>query len=721
MRQFNNIPKTGTFGGAVDQINANFYLAYVAIGDVEYETRKNKGLFASADALNAAIPHPTIGDWALVSTGGFPAELYVCNMDDVWTDSQETYDGDNVDFNDYITKAEYNTYKAQIDEELEALDDYDKRLDDLEGMWKYINLADPTKFTSGKYVRYEDGGISNNELYKVTDYIPVTGGLDYYFSFKHQMAWYDEDKNYISGSNSDNKVKIQTAPVNAYFVRANALVTDNEYIVAQSSTPVDYIPYSAVLYTPNGQSITEREIANKAVSENKLNVPTIFTPLGNDAGKATSASLASGSSLTISSYPYFVKKGMCLSLFANVGTFSAIEIGKGYNQFRGRWLKIDGTNIVMQNYTDTVVSGNNIPHGLTIDTFIEVSMCCGDNGKMHVTLQTKGGKFTTEIDWGYEANYAAFVRNDESVLTNVVFNATNLDFRKSVWAFGDSYFGVTNDRVIGQVKNLGFFNFLVDGLAGLGSASAYDDFLRALNFGTPKYLLWCLGMNDTDANHETYFNLVKTKCQKLGITLIGCTIPTVPERSKETISTYVRNNVSRYIDAYTAVGANSSGVWYTGYLSNDNLHPTEAGAKAIAMRWLMDFSELMQYGKYDTELQIEEALNSYNPPSDIVYIDYWQASAPATFTAGLLWYDTTNNLLKKSVSNSSGSTISIIWVTVTPSRNVSYVDLAHKKTYIYNNNVMLAVGGEQEILVTQAQYDALTPEPDTKYVIYETI
>ena len=79
-------------------------------------------------------------------------------------------------------------------------------------------------------------------------------------------------------------------------------------------------------------------------------------------------------------------------------------------------------------------------------------------------------------------------------------------------------------------------------------------------------------------------------------------------------------------------------------------------------------------------------------------------------------------MLKKSVSNSSGSTISITWVTVTPSTNVVYVDLNGKTSYIYNNNTMIPIGGgEQEILVTQAEYDALTPEPDKKYVIYETI
>ena len=106
MQQFNNIPKTGTFGGAVDMINTNFALAYVAIGDVEYATRKNKGLFPSSTALSDAIPSPQKGVWALVGDG-FPAELYVCNTDGTWSDSGETYDGDNLDLNDYVTKEEF--------------------------------------------------------------------------------------------------------------------------------------------------------------------------------------------------------------------------------------------------------------------------------------------------------------------------------------------------------------------------------------------------------------------------------------------------------------------------------------------------------------------------------------------------------------------------------------------------------------------------------------
>jgi alpha-L-fucosidase len=105
MQQFNIVPKNGTFGSAVDKINANFTLAWVAIGNVEYSTSRNKGLFASVNALTSTIPNPQKGDWAMVGSG-FPAEIYVCNTNGTWTDSGQTYEGDNVNLNDYMTAEE---------------------------------------------------------------------------------------------------------------------------------------------------------------------------------------------------------------------------------------------------------------------------------------------------------------------------------------------------------------------------------------------------------------------------------------------------------------------------------------------------------------------------------------------------------------------------------------------------------------------------------------
>ena len=103
-------------------------------------------------------------------------------------------------------------------------------------------------------------------------------------------------------------------------------------------------------------------------------------------------------------------------------------------------------------------------------------------------------------------------------------------------------------------------------------------------------------MNDTDANYEYYFGQVRGLCEQKGITMVAAKIPSVPGRSKETINAYIDASGIRFIDFYKAVGANSSGQWYTGFLSEDNLHPSSLGAQALAVRVLVDFPELMQYG-----------------------------------------------------------------------------------------------------------------------------
>lgn len=121
--ELNNIPRKGRFGEVVDKINANFDIIRVKMGEVEYLTRKNKGLFANAAALNAAIPSPLAGDWALVGDS-FPVAIYVCETNGTWVDSEETYDGDSVDLNNYLSLddfAEYQQALGDVQDELENL------------------------------------------------------------------------------------------------------------------------------------------------------------------------------------------------------------------------------------------------------------------------------------------------------------------------------------------------------------------------------------------------------------------------------------------------------------------------------------------------------------------------------------------------------------------------------------------------------------------------
>jgi lysophospholipase L1-like esterase len=182
-------------------------------------------------------------------------------------------------------------------------------------------------------------------------------------------------------------------------------------------------------------------------------------------------------------------------------------------------------------------------------------------------------------------------------MTDVELCVSNGDTKCPVWCIGDSYFGISVERVLGQLRALGFWGgILFDGIAGLNSEYAYPELLKLLAFGRPKTLVWYIGMNDSNADYLQYMTQVKEYCDENNITLILNKVPTVPTVDNETKDGYVVASGCRYINSYLAVGANSSGEWYAGFLSSDNVHPTSTGAKALAMRMLIDVPELAEYG-----------------------------------------------------------------------------------------------------------------------------
>lgn len=58
---------------------------------------------------------------------------------------------------------------------------------------------------------------------------------------------------------------------------------------------------------------------------------------------------------------------------------------------------------------------------------------------------------------------------------------------------------------------------------------------------------------------------------------------------------FVKTSEYRYIDFAKAVGANDyPSNWDNGMISDDNTHPLEEGAKALAIRALTNIPELLQ-------------------------------------------------------------------------------------------------------------------------------
>jgi lysophospholipase L1-like esterase len=146
----------------------------------------------------------------------------------------------------------------------------------------------------------------------------------------------------------------------------------------------------------------------------------------------------------------------------------------------------------------------------------------------------------------------------------------------------------------------GHTNLIVNAYGGQNSLSAYEDLTNLFTIGTPKKILWCLGMNDADsstavnANWLNIYNSVKSLCESNNIELILATIPTVPTRINKYKNEIVRNSGYRYIDFDKAVGANeATGVWFGDMLYSDGVHPSETGALALYHQAIADMPELL--------------------------------------------------------------------------------------------------------------------------------
>ena len=290
------------------------------------------------------------------------------------------------------------------------------------------------------------------------------------------------------------------------------------------------------------------------------------------------------------SFPYDLKKNICFALKADFTTFATITIGKGYNAYSGYWFVIDSANISLYYNQGSTTLSESVAHGLTFSDFVKIVISNIGDDYCRFFIQTRSGQFAYNFVWTYAANGQAFFTT-AGTLTNVDFIASCSDLKNDVWLFGDSYVGMANPaRWPKQLRTMGYSNFLCDGLAGQNSSGAYSDLQRCLELGVkPKILVWTLGMNDTDSSWNTTYQQVQTLCESNDITLILATIPTVPIRNNENKNTTIRNSGYDYIDFAKAVGANSSGVWYSGYLSSDEVHPTELGAKALATQFIFDF------------------------------------------------------------------------------------------------------------------------------------
>lgn len=467
---------------------------------------------------------------------------------------------------------------------------------------KSPNLFNKETATDGYYINQNTGYPSTSNTLCYSDYIPVIPETNYYtYPTTSQKAFYDAGKNYISGASAGSSI---TTPANAKFMRVSVTMSNKDIeIINQGTTTIPYVPYYDKVRNFNIISGIDEQ------SFNDLNtVKTITSRLWNGYVSTTENSLSNGSTITLTDYPKALKKGDKISFSANITSWGdGITIGKGTTDYSAAYAVIDSTNIVLKSYASgTETTHGTVAHGLNFETYIKVIIDI-EATKWKFIVQTLTDTFTTEINCSY-SNGSPRITSNGATLTDITLSCTNENFAKPIWMFGDSYFGIASQiRELYWLNEWGYLNTLVQGYAGQGSSSAYADLQRCIAISKPKYIVWCLGMNDNGAVSiwQSYIANIKEICNTYGITLILATVPTPLNTTsylhKDEISNWIRTSSEcRYIDVAKAVGSNAQGQWYGygetyDYQSTDNVHPSVYGAKAIATQFLIDFPEIMQY------------------------------------------------------------------------------------------------------------------------------
>lgn len=298
----------------------------------------------------------------------------------------------------------------------------------------------------------------------------------------------------------------------------------------------------------------------------------------------------------------FAKKNKQLVFFATIETMGTLKLYHGENLYNSGWIEIDDTNLKVYTYDSTSHERKNVAHGLTIKDYIGVITKTGNNNDLEVKIITNGGTYSASSIYWSASNGMIKAVSDGCSFKNVRMSWNTDDFKKKIWMYGDSYFDFQNKaRWPYHMVNWGFDNCGAFGFPGAKSSDVYPEWQRTLNHGTPKYAVWCLGMNDADsstsinASWQTYANKFIEDCLEKGIEPILATIPNTPNRQHTYKNEFIKNSGYRYIDFAEAVNATEyPATWYEGMISDDNTHPYELGAICLAMRAISDVPELIQ-------------------------------------------------------------------------------------------------------------------------------
>ena len=371
------------------------------------------------------------------------------------------------------------------------------------------------------------------------------------------------------------------------------------YFSTALSTPGvagDYYAKNIYIHKDNGNSFLPKGLT-KSIVQNGVKDFICGTSYKAELGclSAEAPKLNANSTLSINA-TCNVKTNKSLVFTATFDTFTGLRLGHGKTTYSGTYLEVSNTDIKVYQYTSAANLSGTYTHNLNISKFVDVVINVGV-GVADITLITADGSFTANnVEWS-GSNGAIFAESINTEFSDCELKWRPFGVRERIWIFGDSYLSFTDSRWAGQMHKLGYTKWLASGYPGGKSADELESFKTLLALGTPEIVVWCMGMNNGDSGsiNESWLECVHEMlalCKDKGITPVLATIPNCPIVDNSYKNTWVVNSGERYVNFNKAVGVNGT-TWYDGTLSNDNVHPTELGAKILAGRVCIDVPEIM--------------------------------------------------------------------------------------------------------------------------------
>lgn len=523
------------------------------------------------------------------------------------------------------------TYESPADSVRKQITNVDSKIssfrNDVAVLVKSKNLLNTNDvgFLTGKYINSTTGIITDNESYITSGFIPVSNYEKIVRTVKspvsgnrlataiRSIACYNDLFTLMPSVGSTVDVVDFIKPQGVAYIRISYLnrvdMVDN--MIHGTTLDDNSLPLFENYFTPYYKTLIDTDTTlskesvpadSKAVGEalSKLNEKN--TLYKNPSIVKRKNELSGNVPIDIPEFPEMLKAGQRISYSANVLSFSTIDTIKvGFisptNSSYQSWLEITATHVKwMLSGTNAIL---NEAHGLTISDFVNLSLNINpENAKLEIVLTTSTGTFSfKQIIDSTRFNAIGVLKANATMATkNVVLSGTCTQFKYDTWMIGDSYFGSGDTRIGGRLLEWNYAGgVLISGVGGLNSQRGYEELNKLLTFGTPKTIVWYLGMNDNETTVNTYFPLVEQLCDENGIELVFNRIPLVPTRliHNKAVNTYVLASGRRYIDSYSAVGADDNGNWYAGHLNSDGVHPDPLGAASLTSRMLVEVPEIL--------------------------------------------------------------------------------------------------------------------------------